>query len=99
VTSTSCCPRQVESPDGRLDRRHDGHVRDGQLKVTIDDAGDVEQIVDQPRLHPRVSLDHAKRVVHARPVLRDRRRMEAQPRMAVSGVRSSWDSVAGNSSF
>ena len=65
-----------------------------------DDAGDVEQVLDELRLGVGVALDDLQRPLGRRRVEDARSRsMRAQPRIAFSGVRSSCESVARNSSF
>ena len=63
------------------------------------DAAHVEQVFDQLGLHPRVALDGLETLDVVRVVAAPRRRTCAQPRMAFSGVRSSCESVARNSSL
>ena len=65
------------------------------------DAAQVEQVVDELRLRARVALDDFDAALQLRR-LRASARMRSscvQPRMAFSGVRSSCESVARNSSF
>ncbi len=67
------------------------------LELAGHDARDVEQIVDELRLHARVALDAGQGAEAASsPLSRPERSISTQPSIAVSGVRSSCESVARN---
>ena len=88
----------------RLDRRLDDRGRIDRLDVEPqlagDDAAHVEQVLDELGLDARVPLDDLEPLLDVcAAVTRRLRRICDQPRIAFSGVRSSWDSVARNSSF
>ena len=73
------------------DEVHRLHV---EAELAGDDARHVEHVVDQPRLRLRVALDRLERagrvsLVAGCPV----RSIRVQPRIALSGVRSSCESV------
>ena len=80
--------------DARVDRL------DVEAHLARGDPAHVEQVVDELGLHARVALDglEAASVVRRGPSA-PRRRTCDQPRIALSGVRSSCESVARNSSF
>ena len=78
------------------------HVHRAQVQAQLarDDARNVEQILDELRLRERIALDDGHRL--GRPPCRPvppAPSSRAQPRMALSGVRSSWETTAINSSF
>ena len=78
----------------RLDRLH------VEPHLAGDDAAHVEQVFDQLRLHAGVALDRLEALAaDRRRRCVPRRSTCDQPRIALSGVRSSCDSVARNSSF
>ena len=86
--------------DRRLDDAHRVDLGDAQAQLAGDDARDVEQVLDQLGLQRGVAVDgleRARRVCASRGARRASRRV--QPTMALSGVRSSCDSVARNSSL
>ena len=63
------------------------------------DPRHVEQVLDELRLHARVALDDVERLGLSRRVERARRSIATQPKIALSGVRSSCETVATNSSL
>ena len=71
------------------------HEAEVQLHVAGGRARRVEQILDQARLHGGVALDHLDGA-HQAGGSSARRSCHTQPRMTLSGVRSSCDSVARN---
>ena len=78
----------------------EGHWRQFDPQLAGDDARHVEDVFDQLGLRAGVALDDFERVRHLRagstcPC----RSIVVHPRMAFSGVRSSCDRVARNSSF
>ena len=87
----------------RLDRRSMNDAGVDRLDVEPHLAGDdpahVEQVLDELRLHARVALDDLEPRAHVARRRLPRRSTCDQPRIALSGVRSSCESVARNSSF
>ena len=70
-----------------------------EVELAADDARDVEQILDEPRLRACVAIEAFERARRLLGLARDGRMICSQPRIALSGVRSSCDSAARNSSF
>ena len=68
-------------------------------QLAADDPRHVEQIVDQPRLHARAARDGLDRCSGRCSSNLPVSRICAQPLIAVSGVRSSCETVITNSSF
>ena len=93
----SCRPasRTVSSALSMTPSQFDRLVAERQLSG--DDFGEVEQVVDQRRLRLARRADRAAgRCASCRASSPPRVNMRDQPRIAVSGVRSSCDSVARN---
>ena len=91
-------------PHGVDRRPDDGRQVDPlhvQPHLAGDDAAHVQQVLDDLRLRAGVALDDLAGPRPDRPASSRRRcaRICDQPRIALSGVRSSWLSVARNSSF
>ena len=88
----------------RVERRVDDGARDRprpelEAQLPGDDARHVEDVVDQLRLQLGVALDHFERAPRGGGSSVPSRSIRLQPRIALSGVRSSCESVARNSSF
>ena len=86
--------------DGVHRHRRQIHVADIEQQFAAGDARHIEQVLDEPGLRVRIPIDAFERVLRLRPAGNwPRRSRWTQPTIALSGVRSSCDSVARNSSF
>ena len=85
--------------DRVLDHAMDVDGREGQGQPPGRGPGQVEQVVDQPRLELDVAMDHRQRRSHLRAQVGLSSRSETASRTGVSGVRSSWLKIARNWSF